>query len=321
MSSTKTRPDAATKPPGGGPERRGDQGPRQARSPGPRLRWRLEAAAAGLCWRLCRALGPDRASALGGRLAGWIGPLLPAHRVARRNLELALPELEAAERRRVLALMWDNLGRVGAEYPHLRYLVEERVDVVGIEHLQRLRDSGRSGMLFSGHFGNWELLIPVAHHQGLQVEGLYRHLNNPLVDSMLAEMRGVRGAFLPKSGGGRQVLRLLRKGSVAGMLVDQKENEGIAVPFFGREAMTAPALAVFALSVGCPVIPVRCERLDGCRFRIVLEPPLDLAPTGERKRDVPALTTAVNARLEAWVRARPEQWFWVHRRFSKDLYR
>jgi Kdo2-lipid IVA lauroyltransferase/acyltransferase len=285
------------------------------------VRHRLEATAAGLAWRLCRALGPDRASALGGRLARLIGPLLPAHRVARRNLELVLPELDARARREVLRAMWDNLGRVGAEYPHLERFAAERVEVVGGEHLDRLHESGGSGILFSGHIGNWELLLPLAARRGIRMTGLYRPLNNPLVDGMLAEMRGVGGPLLPKSGGGRQVLRLLRRGGFVGMLVDQKENEGIAVPFFGRDAMTAPALAVFALAVRCPVFPAHCQRLGGGRFRLVVEPPLDVPRSGERERDVLALTTAVNARLEAWVRARPNQWFWVHRRFAKDLYR
>lgn len=284
-----------------------------------RLRHRIEHALARALWSLCRRLGPDRASALGGRLARLIGPWTRAHRTAMANLRRALPELSEGERRAVLAAMWDNLGRVAAEYPHLLELTRERVELVGREHIERLRDDGRPGIFFSAHYGNWELAPMSAVITGLPPVVVYRPMNNPLVDDLVRDMRAVAGSpLVAKWGGGRELARILRKGGHIAMLVDQKENEGIPVPFLGRPAMTAPALAVFALAYDCPVVPARVERLAGCRFRISVEPPLELPRTGDRERDVAALMTAVNARIESWIRARPEQWFWVHRRWPDD---
>jgi len=97
--------------------------------------------------------------------------------------------------------------------------------------------------------------------------------------------------------------------------VDQKLNEGIPVPFFGRPAMTAPTLAVLALRYRCDVLPVRVERRDGARFRLTIYPPLRLPDTGSRAADIGKLMEAVNATLEGWIRERPEQWFWLHRRW------
>ena len=99
------------------------------------------------------------------------------------------------------------------------------------------------------------------------------------------------------------------------MLVDQKLNDGIAVPFFGRDAMTAPALAQLALKYRCPVVPARLERLDGARFRLTFQPPMELPDTGDREADVFETMRRVNAIFEDWIRARPEQWLWLHRRW------
>jgi Kdo2-lipid IVA lauroyltransferase/acyltransferase len=98
-------------------------------------------------------------------------------------------------------------------------------------------------------------------------------------------------------------------------LADQKLNDGIAVPFFGRPAMTAPALALLALHFDCAVLPARVERLGGAHFRLTLYPLLDLPHSGDRDADAAALMRTVNATLEGWIRERPEQWFWVHSRW------
>jgi KDO2-lipid IV(A) lauroyltransferase len=99
------------------------------------------------------------------------------------------------------------------------------------------------------------------------------------------------------------------------MLVDQKMNDGIEARLFGLPAMTAPAAAAFALRFRCPVIPGHSERIGPARFRLVCDPPLNLPDTGDRTADLAALTQAINDRLEAWIRARPEQWLWLHRRW------
>jgi KDO2-lipid IV(A) lauroyltransferase len=123
-------------------------------------------------------------------------------------------------------------------------------------------------------------------------------------------------ALIPKGpAGARLLLRSLKGGKHLGMVVDQKMNDGIAIPFFGRDAMTAPALAELALRFDCPVVPVRVERLEGARFRITIDPPLDLDVTGERRADITAAMVKVNALIESWVREHPEQWLWLHNRW------
>jgi KDO2-lipid IV(A) lauroyltransferase len=102
------------------------------------------------------------------------------------------------------------------------------------------------------------------------------------------------------------------------MLVDQKMNDGIAVPFFGHDVMTAPALAELALRYDCPVVPARVERLRGAHFKMTALPPLEMVRTGNHHADVAAVMAKVNALVEQWIRDTPEQWLWLHNRWPDD---
>jgi len=284
--------------------------------------YRIEAWGAALLFALLGWLPLDASSALGGALARRIGPRLGVSNRARRNLRAALPELSAAQIEAILRGMWDNLGRVAAEYPHLRHIrvfgAESRVETRGLEHLDQALAAGRRVILFGGHLGNWEIAALAAGQYGLDIAQIYRAANNPLIDGMIARMRGGNGELIAKGAiASRRAVAALRRGGHVSLLADQKLNEGIAVPFFGRPVMTAPALALLALRFDCAVLPVRVERLQGARFRLTLYPPLELPRTGNRDADVAALMAAVNATLERWIRERPEQWFWVHSRWPE----
>jgi KDO2-lipid IV(A) lauroyltransferase len=289
-------------------------------------RRRAEACGAALFFAAMRMLPVDAASALGGALARWIGPRLGISKRARHNLKAAMPELSATDVERVVRGMWDNLGRVAAEYPHLRRIevfppgvFQEspgRVATTGLEHFDRAVAAGRKVILFGGHLGNWEIAALAAGQYGIDVAQIYRAANNPLVDRMIARFRGTEGEFIPKGAvASRRALAALRRGAHLTLLVDQKLNDGIPVAFFGRPAMTAPALALLALHFDCAVLPARVERLGGAHFRLTIHPPLALPRTGNRTADVAALMGAVNQTLECWIREHPEQWFWLHSRW------
>ena len=269
-----------------------------------RLPWayRAEAWLAAVAMRLIGLLPLDAASALGGGLARAIGPRLGITRRARRNLRAALPEFGEAETDAVIRGMWDNLGRVAFEYPHLPkikvFAADGRVEVRGLDNLERVLAAGRRVVMFSGHLGNWEIAALAGGQYELEIAQIYRAANNPLVDAMLARLRGDLGELIPKGAvASRRAVAALRRGGHLSLLADQKLNDGIAVPFFGRDAMTAPALALLALRFDCDVLPVRVERLQGARFRLTVYPKLTLPRSGDRDADTLALMTEVNRTL------------------------
>ncbi len=288
----------------------------------PTLGHRLEALGARGLLSLLRRLGPERASALGAHLLRAVGPRLRAQRVARDNLARAFPDLDPATRERLLPGMWNNLGRTLGEMPHLEAL--SRLDgpwmeLDGAEILADLKASGRPILFFGAHIANWEIGARVLAQHGVGMNVFFRAPNNPLILDIYGEIRGAGfGRMLPKGrDGARAAFACLKRGENLGILVDQKMNDGIAVPFFGHDAMTAPALAQLAKRFDALVVPLRTRRLDGPRQRVSVHAPLDLPDSGDRHADVAETMRRVNVVLEGWIRETPEQWLWVHRRWPK----
>ncbi|NIY77668.1 lauroyl acyltransferase [Thalassospira sp. HF15] len=263
----------------------------------------------------------DTASAFGGWLLRTLGPKVGQTKKARNNLVAAFPEKSTEEIDQIIVDMWENLGRSVGEIPHLHKLKPggPRIEIVGVENGLATKDDDKPGLFFTGHIGNWEVSMCIATVLEMDMMSVYRAPDNPWVDNLFMRARKTfRGQLVQKGpDGARKLTRFMKNGGHACMLVDQKMADGIAVPFFGRDAMTAPALAQFALKYDAPIVPVRVERLDGAHFRMTFYPALDIPKTGDRHADVLAIMTKVNATMESWIRERPEQWLWLHRRWPK----
>ena len=293
------------------------------------LRWRAEAALLGGAVAGLRWLSPVAASNLGGAVARAIGPLLPVSRVADRNLLLALPELDRVARRRIVRGVWDNLGRTTAEIVQLDRLHRSESgagwEVEGEAHARLVAAHPGPVILVTAHLGNWEMLARAAGEYGIQLATVYRAGPNPYVEAMVTRLR-VAGAFgtmrmFPKGAlGARQAIAHLRGGGRLVLLIDQKMNDGLPAQLFGHVAMTAPAAAALALRLGALVVPAFCRRLGPARMLAACEAPLALPDSGDRAADVEILTQAINDRLEAWVRAQPQDWLWLHRRWPREAY-
>jgi KDO2-lipid IV(A) lauroyltransferase len=272
---------------------------------------------------LFRALGLERASDLGGWLARTLGPLIPVTRRARRAMAFALPDLSEAERERYIVQMWDNLGRTFAEYPHLEkfWAVKPgaRIEIAGMEHAIAAISKGRGGLFVSGHCGNWEAMPRCIKDVGQKGTLVYRPPNNPYVDAWISKQRSIGLPTMAAKGGesARSLIRTLKTGGFLAMLVDQKSNDGISVPFFGRPAMTATGAPNLSLRHNAPIVPAWCERLPGQRFRLTVYPEIPFPNTGDRDKDTYALALALNQFLEARIRENPANWLWLHSRWPK----
>lgn len=289
------------------------------------LVWRLEAVGFDIFTTLFRLLPVDWASAMGGAVLRGLGPLSGAHKVADRNLRLAFPQMPQAERERVLKAQWDSLGRTFAEFSLMDRILPStgRVEVVNIERLHKIAAERLPVVFISGHLSNWEVMPAAIVDSGVTCQMTYRAANNPYVDDRIKKSRfryGVR-LFAPKGGdGARELLEAMGRGESVALMNDQKFNGGVAAPFFGHLAHTAPGPTRLALRFGTVLQPMSVQRTKGARFRVVVHDPITVPRTGDRTADIEAGVRLVNAFMEDRVRERPEEWFWVHKRWPNSVY-
>lgn len=292
---------------------------------------KAEALLVRLCLGLFRMLPPATASKLGGGVARAIGPLIPVSKIADKNLRMAMPELDQAQRRRIVKDVWESLGQTAAELARIGDLHETESGpgffITGWdENVAPIVATGGPAIFFTGHIGNWEILPPAAFSRGADTAFMYRAASNSLVDDMILKLREAnfkrKVMMFPKgAAGARQAYAYLMRGGYLGLLVDQKLDNGISVPFFGLPAMTAPAVASFALKFRCPVVPAYTVRVGPARLNVIFETPIVLPDTGDKEQDVLLLTTEMNRTLERWIREKPGAWLWLHRRWPREMYK
>lgn len=265
------------------------------------------ALALGAFFVLFRALPLDVASALGGWIARKSGKYLKWHRVAEANLRTIYPTKTESEIQQILRDMWDNLGRNLAEYPWLSSKkLQSRIEFEN-PYLPP------AAIFAAAHLGNWEIAPLMAYLKSVPLTLIYRRVNNPLVEKMIYAIRSRHCAGLYPKGkrGAAEVLRALKTGKSLGMLVDQKMNDGIEVPFMGRPAMTAQATAELALRFKVPIVMARVVRISGAHFRV--ETKLLKISTEESPAEI---MLTINQQLEQWINEFPAQWLWIHRRWG-----
>ena len=290
-----------------------------------RVRYLIETGAFFAVIGFFRLFNTDRASAIGS----WIGRKLVGRTFlsdrARRNLRLSFPEKSEVEIAAILNEMWDNLGRVMAEYAHFNEICwrgpNSRITVGGLDNLEAAIARNKGMILVSGHLANWEIMAIAAREYGITGGLVVRKPNNPYVSRWLDALRSGKGMpeqIAKGANGTRRIFTLLRKRGNILLLVDQRASEGILVPFFGRDAFTTPAPASLALKLGATIVPVGNRRVDGARFHIHVYPPIEAPNTGDHDKDVLLLTAAITRFIEERVRECPGQWLWIHKRWVKE---
>ena len=278
--------------------------------------------------RALRATDRKRTADLAGSFMRVLGPRLGEHSIGRANLAAAFPEKSTDEIEGILRGVWDNLGRVAAEFAHidrLRVLEPPKEPVGDIvytlaaeEGFHRLRRDGGPALIFAAHLANWELPALIAAKFDLDATVLYRALNISAASDAIIRIRNNSMGKLVPTGldAPFKLVRVLEEGGRVAMLVDQHYENGVDVTFFGRRCKANPLIARLVRHVECPIHGTRVVRLpDRHRFRAELSDPIEPKRDAQGRIDVQGTMQAITSVVERWVREHPDQWLWVHRRW------
>lgn len=273
--------------------------------------------------RLLLMLGLERAANFCSWLAQKLGPHLGVSRIARRNLRKTLASnMSDAQLEGLILRLWDHYGRYVAEFVYVDRLPQEeldsRIELVGLEHVAKFNRMKQPFLLCLAHIGNWDFLIRNITNLYPKFSIAYRKANNPFVDEAIVKTRASENIRLIAKGpiGAKDLVRAIKDGDAIAMLVDQKMNDGIEVPFFGLPAMTANAIAKLSLQFNMPIVPVQIIRTKGSNFKATIHPVLETKRSGDKYADSYAIMEQINLIIEGWIRQNPEQWFWFHNRWK-----
>jgi Kdo2-lipid IVA lauroyltransferase/acyltransferase len=294
---------------------------RQASGAAARVEYALFAAGRGAL----RAL-PLRSAVSAGVCLGAIAAALDRinRPVAMRNLEIAFPQWTPRQRLATIKAMYRNWGRMAAEWCHMHELTRANISQFahyeGLENWERgleLSPSG-GGFIFTGHFGNFELLITAHALHGHPVSIIHRPLRNPLIDAVVYEERTRAGnRMIGRKGVAREIAAIVRHNGVVAIPIDQDVRRGVFVDFFSLKASTTDSLARFAITTGTPAVPVFIVRQgETLHHRIEVLPPLDIVSEGDREEAIRETTQRATRVVEDMIRQHPDHWNWIHRRWK-----
>lgn len=285
-----------------------------------KIRYVIEALAVYFFFGIFRILPAETASNLGGLIGKTVGPRLAMNRRVRRHLLTAFPEIAHNRQTEIITGMWENLGRIFAEYPHLEE-ISKNVEIVNLESLDPYFKNDSPIIFVGAHIGNWEINgVTMLTQLNKPIALTYRPPNNPWVSRLLDKLRTLNGkieAYPKSSEGGRNMMKTLKNNGRLGILIDQKYNEGIITEFFGAPAMTNPVFVQLAQRYNCPIVPVRCERIKGCKFKLTICDSIDINDRGYHPRSIEDVIIETQNIVEGWIAEKPEQWIWLHRRWRK----
>ncbi|HXZ88378.1 MAG TPA: lysophospholipid acyltransferase family protein [Candidatus Binataceae bacterium] len=289
------------------------------------LRAWVECAAMAPPWAFLRLLPLESAVRMGAAAGALVAKLDPVNRrIAMRNLQIAFPERDASEHRRILTAAYRNYGRMAAEWLHAfeftRANIEQYVTYESPEYWKdAIRISGGRGILvLTGHFGNFELLSLAHSIYGNRIAIVQRPNRNPIIDAAVTARRTHFGnVSIPRKGAAREVLRLLKDNWMVTIPLDLDTRRGVFVKFFSKPAATNEALARIAMATGAPVLPAFMVRGGSTtRHRIKLLPVIELERRPDRRESVLINTQRFTDTIEEMIRLHPDHWNWIHRRWK-----
>ena len=266
-----------------------------------------------------KILGLKISSKISGKIFEKIGPMFRSKKVIHSNIKRAFPNIDKQNLDKIINSMWNNYGRIFAEYMFIKDFRINKLDnhlkINGSEHLNEIKKKKKPVVFISAHFSNFELMAMQIEKSGINLGAVYRPLNNIFLNKTMEEIRSKYICKLQiKKGltGLRDILKVFKNNFSIAMMIDQRVTEGITIDFFNKPAFTTTIPAQLVKKFKCPIVPVHIERKNKIDFELTINKPIYF----ENSEDINAISKRLNFWLEEMISKNPEQWIWSHNRWK-----
>jgi len=266
-----------------------------------------------------KIIGPKLSSKISGKIFEIIGPFFRSKKVIYNNIKRALPEIDENNLKNIENSMWNNYGRIFAEYIFLKDFrygkLASNVQIEGQEILNDIKENNKQVIFISGHLSNFELMAMFIEKSGINLSAIYRPLNNIFLNGI---MENIRKRYICKNqikkglAGLKKLIKLKKKNYSTALMIDQRVSEGILSPLFNEKALTTTIPAQLVKKFNIPIVPVYIERIDGLKFKITINQPLSFPQDTSQQQ----ITDNLNQILEKFILNKPENWIWSHNRWK-----
>ena len=266
-----------------------------------------------------KILGANLSSEISGKIFEFIGPFFRSKQIIHANIKRGIPEIDSKNLENITKMMWNNYGRLFAEYMFIKEFrfgkLGRKIQIEGQEILDEIKKSKKQVIFISGHFSNFELMAMYLEKTGVELSAIYRPLNNIFLNSI---MEGLRQKFICKYqikkgiGGLKKLISLKKNNFSTAMMIYQRVSEGIMSNLFNQNALTTTIPAKLVKRFKIPVVPVYIQRIKGLNFKISVHDPINFS----EETSIEDITFKLNQILEAMILKKPEQWIWSHNRWK-----
>ena len=266
-----------------------------------------------------RILGLKAASSIGGKIFQIIGPIFRSKRLIQSNIKKVFPEIESVQLNKITSSMWNNYGRVFAEYVFMKNFrnnqLNDNIKIIGNDILEEIKKNNQKVIFVSGHFSNFELMAMQIEKAGIKLAAIYRPLNNIFVNKI---MERIRRKYICKTqikkgiGGLKELLKLNKDGYSTALMIDQRVSQGIKSNFFNEKAYTTTIPAQLVKKFKIPVVPIFIERYEDIKFKMTVFKPIKF----DENQTIEDITNQLNKILEKMIISEPNFWIWSHNRWK-----
>jgi KDO2-lipid IV(A) lauroyltransferase len=272
-----------------------------------------------ILFSLFKILGIKISSYIGGKLFEFIGPFFRSKELIDKNIRRAFPNIDQDRLTSINSSMWNNYGRVFAEYMFIKDYrnnnLKNNIIIEGDEILKDLKEKNKKVIFISGHFSNFELMAMQIEKFGIKLAAIYRPLNNIFLNSI---MERIRKKYICKNqirkgiGGLKELMKLNKNGYSTALMIDQRVSEGSRINFFNEKAFTTTIPAQLIKRFNISVVPIFIERFDSIKFKMTVNTPIDFA----EEDSIDDITENLNGIIEKMIIKNPNNWIWSHNRWK-----